>query len=145
MNVGDLALALGVGAARGAKALARAIPGEQQRVVALSEAVARALEQAGHSPLRATLQNGRLQLEDGAADALCSSGLPAPEAAPLLVRECIRVVRDGGRIVLATAAGLVGRGPERALVIGLFMHAGLTDLRQQIVRGTAITSGRVRR
>jgi len=145
MNVDDLALALGVGAARGAKALARAVPGEKQRVAALGEAVARALEQAGHEPLRVPLDQGRVALEDGVADALCGSGLPEAAAALPLLRECARVVRHDGRVILATAAGLVGRGPERALVTALFIHAGLIDVQQQLARGTAITSGRVRR
>jgi hypothetical protein len=146
MNVDDLALALGVGAARGAKALARAVPGEKQRVVALGEAVARALEQAGHEPLRAPLAEGHLALDRGVADALCGSGLPADAAAGLmLLDECARVVRPGGRVILATAAGLVGRGPDRAFVTALFIHAGLTDVQQQLARGTAVTSGLVRR
>jgi hypothetical protein len=145
MNVDDLALALGVGAARGAKALARAVPGEKQRVAALGEAVARALEQAGHEPLRLSLEQGRLSLDDGAADALCGSGLPEATAALPLLRECARVVRHGGPVILATAAGIVGRGPERALVTALFVHAGLIDVQQHLSRGTAITSGRVRR
>jgi hypothetical protein len=146
MNVDDLALALGVGAARGAKALARAVPGAKQRVAALGEAVARALEQAGHEPLRATLAEGRLALDGGVADALCASGLPLePAAALMLIGECARVVRPGGRVILATVAGLVGRGPDRALVTALFIHAGLMDVQQQLARGTAVTSGLVRR
>jgi ubiquinone/menaquinone biosynthesis C-methylase UbiE len=145
MNVDDLALALGVGAARGAKALARAVPGEKRRVVALSDAVARALEQAGHEAVRAELTPGKLALDDAGADALCASGMPDPAAAREVLRECARVVRNGGRVVIATAAGIVGRGPERAIITALFMHAGLTDLQQQMSRGTAITSGRVRR
>ena len=145
MNVDDLALALGVGAARGAKALARAVPGDKQRVTALSEAVARALEQAGHEPVRAQLEHGKLALDDASVDALCASGLPDAAAALPVLRECARVVRDGGRVIIATAAGIVGRGPERAIITALFMHAGLIDLQQQLSRGTAITSGRVRR
>jgi ubiquinone/menaquinone biosynthesis C-methylase UbiE len=145
MNVDDLALALGVGSARGAKALARAVPGSRRRVVALGEAVARALEQAGHEALRTRLERGRLPLEDGAADALCASGLPDADAAPQVLRECARVVRDGGALLLATPAGLVGRGPDRHRLTALFMHVGLIDLQQQLVRGTAITIGRVRR
>src|SRR5947209_5869501 len=77
MNVDDLALALGVGSARGARALARAVGSNGARasndgkltVVALGEAVARALEQAGHVALRARFERGRLALEDGSADA----------------------------------------------------------------------------
>ena len=148
MNVDDLALALGLGAARGARALARSVgPADKgkKRVVALGDAIARALEQAGHEPLRARLERGRIPLDDAAADALCASGLPDPSVAPLLLRECARVVGDGGAILLATSAGIVGRGPERHLLTALFMHAGLVDIQQQLVRGTAITRGRVRR
>jgi SAM-dependent methyltransferase len=145
MNVDDLALALGLGAARGARALARSIGGDPQRVVALGEAIARALAEAGHEPLRTRLERGRLPLEDASVDALCASGLPDPSIAPEVLRECARVVKDGGRVLLATAAGLVGRGPERQVLTALFMHAGLVDIQQQLVRGTAITSGRVRR
>jgi ubiquinone/menaquinone biosynthesis C-methylase UbiE len=145
MNVDDLALALGVGSARGARALARAVRGEKRRVVALGEAVARALEQAGHAVLRARLEGGRLPLDDGAADALCTSGLPDLSVAPALIKECARVVDNGGSIIVATAAGIVGRGPERHVLTALFMHAGLVGVTQQLSRGTAITSGRVRR
>jgi ubiquinone/menaquinone biosynthesis C-methylase UbiE len=145
MNVDDLALALNLGAARGARALARAVGGEQRTVVALGDAVARALEQAGHSVMRARLDHGRLPLEDASADALCASGLPDLSMAPTLLQECTRVVKDGGRVILATAAGLVGRGPERHVLTAMFMHAGLVEIEQQLVRGTAITIGRVRR
>ena len=145
MNVDDLALALGVGSARGARALARAVPGEKRQVVALGEAVARAIEQAGHTVVRARLERGRLSLDDSSADALCTSGLPDLSMAPQLIKECARVVRTGGSVIVATAAGIVGRGPERHVVTAMFMHAGLVGLTQQLVRGTAITSGRVRR
>lgn len=145
MNVDGLAAALGLGAARGARTLAKSIDGERQRVVALGEAIARALAEAGHEPVRARLERGRLPLDDAAADALCASGLPDLSVAPAVLRECARVVKDGGRVLLATAAGIVGRGPERQVLTALFMHAGLIDLEQQLVRGTAITIGRVRR
>lgn len=145
MNVGDLALALNVGAARGARALARAVRGERQRVLALGEAIARALAQAGHEPLRVGLEHGRLAVDDAAADALCASGLPDVTAAPLVLRECARVVRNGGSVLFATAAGIVGRGPDRTVVTAAFMHAGLIDVSQHLSRGTAITVGRVRR
>ena len=153
MNVDDLALALGVGSARGARALARAVGANGARanhdskltVVALGEAVARALEQAGHVAMRARFERGRLPLEDGSADALCTSGLPDLSVAPQLIKECARVVRDGGSIIVATAVGIVGRGPERHVLTAMFMHAGLVGISQQLSRGTALTSGRVRR
>lgn len=145
MNVDDLALALGLGAARGARALARSVGGSGKRVVALGDAIARALEQAGHAPLRARLERGRIALDDGSTDALCASGLPDLAVAPMVLCECARVVADGGAILLATSAGIVGRGPERHLLTALFMHAGLVGVEQQLVRGTAITRGRVRR
>ena len=94
MNVDDLALALGVGSARGARALARAVGrGQKRQVVALGEAVARALEQAGHVAVRARLERGRLPLDDRSADALCASGLPDLSVAPQLLAECARVVK----------------------------------------------------
>jgi ubiquinone/menaquinone biosynthesis C-methylase UbiE len=145
MKVDDLALALGLGAARGARALARAVGGNGQRVVALGEAIARAVEQAGHTPVRVRVEHGQLSLDDANADALCASGLPDRSVAPALLRECARVVKPGGVVMLATSAGIVGRGPERQLLTALFMHAGLVDIEQQLVRGTAITRGRVRR
>jgi ubiquinone/menaquinone biosynthesis C-methylase UbiE len=148
MNVDDLALALNVGSARGARALARAVrPSKdgKRRVVALNDAVARALEQAGHEALRARMERGRIPLDDSAADALCTSGLPDLSVAPQLIKECARVVRDGGSIIVATAAGIVGRGPERHVLTAMFMHAGLVEVTQQLSRGTALTSGRVRR
>ncbi len=145
MNVDDLALALGVGSARGARALARAVPGQKRQVVALGDAVARALEQAGHVAVRVRPERGRLPLEDRSADALCVSGLPDLSVAPQLLAECARVVKDGGSIIVATAAGIVGRGPERHVLTAMFMHAGLVGVTQQLARGTALTSGRVRR
>ncbi|HEX6835679.1 MAG TPA: class I SAM-dependent methyltransferase [Polyangia bacterium] len=148
MNVDDLAVALNVGSARGARALARAVgPASEnkRRVVALGEAVARAVEQAGHEAVRARFERGRLALDDGAADALVTSGLPDLSVAPQLIKECARVVRNGGSVIVATAAGIVGRGPERHVITAMFMHAGLVDLAQQLVRGTALTSGRIRR
>jgi hypothetical protein len=164
MNVDDLALALGVGAARGARAMAKAVSGHKARlpsgeespstvpsaegklrVVALGEAVAKALEEAGHEAMRVRAERSRLPLDDGAADALCASGLPDVSVALLVLNEFVRVVRNGGRILVATSAGLVGRGPERQLLTALFVHAGLVDVEQQLSRGTAITSGRVRR
>jgi ubiquinone/menaquinone biosynthesis C-methylase UbiE len=145
MNVDDLALALGVGAARGARAMARAVGRDKLRVVALGEAVAKALAEAGHEPVRVRAERGRLPLEDGSTDAVCASGLPDLSVAPLVLEEFVRVVRDGGRVLVATPAGIVGRGPERQLLTALFMHAGLIDIEQQLARGTAITSGRIRR
>ena len=145
MNVDDWALALGVGSGRGARALARAVGGDKRQVVALGEAVARAIEQAGHVAVRARLERGRLALDDSSADALCTSGLPDLSVAPQLIKECARVVRDGGSVIVATAAGIVGRGPERHVLTAMFMHAGLVDVTQQLSRGTALTSGRVRR
>jgi hypothetical protein len=145
--IDSVASALGFGSGWGGKALARAV-GDGRRglkVAALSEVVARALEQAGHEPLRATLERNRLPLEDAAADALCASGLPPADVAPLVLAECARVVRSGGRVMIATAAGLARRGPDRTLVCALMLHAGLTDLEQRMSRGTVITSGRVRR
>ena len=124
MNVDDLALALGVGSARGARALARAVGvgARRQRgkrtVVALGDAVARALEQAGHTALRARLERGRLRSTTASADALCTSGLPDLSVAPQLIKECARVVRNGGSVIVATAAGIVGRGPERHVLDG---------------------------
>jgi hypothetical protein len=145
MNADGLALALGLGDARGAKALARAVKGAKQRVVVLSDVVGRALAQAGHAPERANLQHGKLPLEDASADALCASGLGQAVLTSVMVRECARVVRGGGHVHLATSSGIVGRGPDRHLVTALFMHAGLVDIEQQLARGTAITTGRVRR
>ncbi len=142
-----VAAALGFGSGWGSKALARAVSEGKRKakVAALSEPVARALEQAGHEALRATLENGRLSLEDACTDALCASGLPPPEVAAQVLSECARVVRDGGRVLVATTAGLARRGPDRQLVAALFAHAGLVDLEQRMIRGTVITSGRVRR
>ncbi|MCA1662800.1 MAG: methyltransferase domain-containing protein, partial [Myxococcales bacterium] len=153
MNVDDLALALGVGSARGARALARAVgatgvgpPSDAKlTVVTLGDAVARAIEEAGHVALRARFEGGRLPLEDGTADALCTSGLPDLSVAQELIKQCARVVRNGGSVIIATAVGIVGRGPERHVLTAMFMHAGLVGISQQLSRGTALTGGRVRR
>ena len=95
--------------------------------------------------MRARLERGRLALDDASADALCTSGLPDLSVAPQLIKECARVVRNGGTIIVATAAGIVGRGPERHAITAMFMHAGLVDITQQLSRGTALTSGHIRR
>jgi hypothetical protein len=145
MTLQDLAGAFGIGPAWGARSLARSVaPGAKLRVATLAEPVARALGQAGHEPLRAALSAGRVPLDDAAADALCLSGLPATDA-PALLRECSRVVRDGGRVLVATALGRTRRGPDRPEVAALFLHAGLVDVEQRLTRGVVITSGRVRR
>jgi hypothetical protein len=113
--------------------------------VALGEAVAKALEEAGHEAMRVRTERARLPIDDGAADALCASGLPDVSVALLVLNEFVRVVRHDGRVLVATSAGLVGRGPERQMLTALFIHAGMVDVEQQLARGTAITSGRVRR
>jgi hypothetical protein len=140
-----VASALGFGSGWGAKALARNLPGKQLKVAALSESVARALELAGHTVVRASLENQRLALEDESCDALCASGLPPPEQAHGILRECARVVRSGGLVVLATPYGLARRGPERHRVSALFLHAGLVEITQRMSSGIVLTSGRVRR
>jgi hypothetical protein len=145
----SLAAALGLGAARGSKALARATArlGKGRRVVALSEPIARALEAEGQEAVRAAFTDGRLTLADGHGDALCGSGLPEADVAGALtmLRECARVVKHGGLVLVATGSGLTGRGAERSLVTALLLHAGLEDLEQRLQRGSAISSGRVRR
>ena len=138
-----VASALGLGSGWGAKALARSLGQAKLRVAALSEPVARALEAQGHEPVRVQLENGRLGLDDGAVDALCASGLPPPEAAPGILRECGRVVKGGGRVLFATPYGLTRRGPERHTVMAIFLHAGLTALRQRMSRGIVLTDGTV--
>jgi hypothetical protein len=153
MTLGDLALALGLGEGRGAKALARTLSRARaaQRTVALSDPIARALELEGHHPTRTSFRDGRLELEDGTAEALCGSGLPALlggsdiAAALRTMAECIRVVKDGGQVLVATPRGLGGRGPERPHITALFFHAGLVDLEQHTSGRTIVTSGRVRR
>jgi ubiquinone/menaquinone biosynthesis C-methylase UbiE len=141
--IDQVASALGFGSGWGAKALARAVGGEQRRVVALSEPLARALEHAGHQVVRAQLENGRLALDDGAADALCASGLPPTEVAAQVLAECARVVRPGGRVLVATPAGLTRRGPPRHVVCAAFLHAGLLGLEQRLTRGILVTAGTV--
>ena len=140
-----VATALGFGSGLGAKALARLVPGKGACVAALSEPVARALEQAGHAPRRVALEGGRLALDDAGCDALCASGLPPVEVGATVLTECARVVKDGGRVHLATPAGLTRRGPERQQLCALFLHAGLMDIEQRLQRGVVVTSGRVRR
>jgi SAM-dependent methyltransferase len=139
--------ALGIGSAWGGRALARAVTreGKPLRVVALAEGIARALEHAGHVSLLTRIENGRLPLDDAATDALCLSGFPEVDDPTRVVRECARVVRPGGRVLLATPAGLARRGPDRHLVTAVLLHAGLVDLEQRAQRSIVITSGRVRR
>jgi hypothetical protein len=131
-----LADALGLS---GAKALARSVRGEKQRVIALDDAVARALEQAGHLPLAAHLENGKLLHDGDPADALCLSDAPED---PALLRECARAVRPGGRVLVATGMSAVRRDRQR--IMSLLLHAGLVDLEQRWSRGVLLSSGRVR-
>jgi ubiquinone/menaquinone biosynthesis C-methylase UbiE len=139
-----VASALGFGSGWGGKALARTLGKEKVRVAALSEPVARAIEQAGHEAVRVEAQNGRLPLDDRSCDALCASGLPPTDVAPAVLRECARVVKPGGRVLIATPYGITRRGPERHVVTAMFLHASLTDVTQKMSRGIVITSGLVR-
>lgn len=145
--IDGLASALGFGAGWGAKALARQVGAgaDKRRVATPSEPVRRALEQAGHEALLAPVLSGRVQLDDAAAEALCASGLPEDDTAVALVAEYARVVAAGGQVLVATAAGLARRGPERHRVCAAFLHAGLVGIEQRLSRGTVITSGHVRR
>jgi hypothetical protein len=145
MTLVDLVGALGFGPAWGARGLARAMGRERKlRIAALADPVIRALGRAGHEAMRAPLAGGRLGLDDGAADAVCISGLPS-QGAPALLGECARVVKQGGSVLVATALGKSRRGPDRHVVAALFLHAGLVEIQQQLARGVVITSGRVRR
>jgi SAM-dependent methyltransferase len=144
-SLDSIASALGFGSGWGAKAMARALGEGKLKVAALSDPVARALEQAGHEPFLVEPKNGRLPLEDAAVDALCCSGLPPPETAPQLLAEFARVVKSGGRVIVATAGGLARRGPQRPLIAALLLHAGIVDLDQRMSRGVVLSSGRVRR
>jgi hypothetical protein len=136
-----IAGSLGIGGAGSAKAMLRALLGAKLRVAALSPQVARALEAAGHTAVPIELTNGRLQLDDGATDALCMPGLPPVEMAPQVLGECARVVRPGGHVLCATSGGLTGRGPARQIVAAVFLHAGLMELDQRMWRGTVVTRG----
>jgi hypothetical protein len=140
-----VASALGLGSGWGAKAMARSLRTGEKRVASLSEPVGRALEQAGREVVRTTLDHGRIALDDGVVDALCVSGLPPVDVAPAILRECARVVRQGGRVLFATPYGITRRGPERHLITALFLHAGLTELRQRMSRGIVLTDGSVLR
>jgi ubiquinone/menaquinone biosynthesis C-methylase UbiE len=139
-----VASARGFGSGWGSKALARSLGTGKLRVAALSEPVARAIEQAGHTVDRIELTNGRLPLDDGTCDALCASGLPPAEVAPAVLRELARVVRRDGRLLIATPYGLTRRGPDRHLVTALFVHAALSEITQRMSRGIVLTSGVVR-
>jgi ubiquinone/menaquinone biosynthesis C-methylase UbiE len=134
------------GAGRGARAMAKAVGAASEtkkRVVVFGDAVAKAVEESGHEPVRAAPESGRLALDDASVDALCASGLPDREITTEVLKECARVVKPSGRVILATANGLVGRGPERHVLTALFLHAGLVDIEQRLSRGTAITLGKV--
>ena len=139
-----VASALGFGSGWVATALARALGTNKLKVAALSEPVARALDQAGHTVERVQLTNGRLALDDGACDALCASGLPPADVAVDVLRECARVVHPGGRVLIATPYGLTRRGPERDVVTSLFLHAFLVGITQRMSRGIVLTVGSVR-
>jgi len=148
MTIGGIASALGIGASFGKKSLARelarrAAGANDLAVAALNGPLASALTDAGHRGEEVALVDGRIDRPSAGFDALVASGLPPVEVAPALLGEWARVVRPGG-LVLAATGGIGGRGPSRATVAALFLHAGLVDLEQRTARGIVVTSGRVR-
>jgi ubiquinone/menaquinone biosynthesis C-methylase UbiE len=141
---GAISLGLGLGTARGAKALARAIrqrPGHI-RVATFSESVARALTRQKMEPLRVELAEGRIRLDDGAADALCGTGLLISVAALPIIVECARVVKSEGYVLIAHAPSLRRRTRERLLLASLMLHAGLREIEQTQDGATIVTVGR---
>jgi SAM-dependent methyltransferase len=147
--IDGIASALGLGGASfGKRALARELnrrAGEAKElaVAALNGPLANAMTDAGHRGEAIDFVDGRIERPSGGFDALVASGLPPVEVAPALLGEWARVVRPGG-LVLAATGGLGGRGPARATVAALFLHAGLVDVEQRTARGIVVTSARVR-
>jgi SAM-dependent methyltransferase len=151
--------ALGLGAARVARAMADEIQrtlGRPSRVLALGEALGRALHQAGlpvivvvsaprrrkTGPPQLVATTSALPFADGAVDALCAAGLPA-EGLPAL-RECARVVRPDGLVAIATAAtALVRKVAPPEVMAAHMLHLHLVDIEQSEVGVTLLTSARV--
>jgi hypothetical protein len=140
MSLGRVASALGIGATTRAFARALSADGRPLTVVALSRRLERALSRAGHKVTRLE-PTGPLELVDRAADALCADSLSSNDAAAA-IGEWMRVVRDRGRVLIATSAS--SRRQPRHYVCALFLHAGLRDVEQTLAGGIVITSGRVR-
>jgi hypothetical protein len=145
MTLSDIAGVFGVGPGWGARVMVRMLGSGPLEVIALSESIARAAERAGHRAIRASLRHGQLDTEDACADALCAAGLGSKQITVEVVRRLARAVRPGGRVLLATSAGLARRGPERHVLAALFMHAGLVRIQQRMSRGLIVTSGQVHR
>ena len=124
MTIGGIIEALGLGAAREAKLLVGRLTGEGMAVATLDDAIARALERAGH---RVVTEGAQMGLS-----------LPLPEdgaAAVERLTQLARAVHPGGEVILLG-------GSDRARDGGLMLRAGLSSLRQFSEGGIVLTSGR---
>ena len=84
-----------------------------------------------------------LPFADGSLDAVCLAGLPSSES--VVLRECVRAVRDGGMVALAAnGSALLRRMAPPDTLAALMLHATLVDIEQRFVGGAWLTMGSVR-
>jgi len=120
--LGAILEALGLGAAREARQLVERLPEPALAVATLDEAIARALEKAGH------------RTSVGGADAALSLALPDGEAGYERLRRIVHQTRPGGLVIVAG-------GADRARDAGLLLRVGLTALRQVVDGGAVFSCG----
>jgi hypothetical protein len=125
MNLGRVLEAVGLGAARDARLLVARLPQAGMTVATRDEAIVRALQRGKHQHA-ATLE----------ADAALALVVPEGEEGLLFIEQLMTTTRAGGIVGVAHA--------ERERIAGLFLRAGLEQLRQDNEGGTILTTGRVR-
>ena len=136
MTLAGIMEGLGLGAARDAKRLVANLRGDGLRVATAHDTIGRALLKARHQPVA---------VQEGAeADAALALGLPDGDEAASALEALIAATRSGAPVAVLTPSGL-GQEGERARVAGLFLRAGLVNLRQDDERGLPVTHGVVAR
>lgn len=149
----------GLGSKRVARLLAEKLEqtiGRPKRVLAVGDGLGRALSAAGLPVMSIGRPGGRrrqgmlqmassltsLPLEAGSLDAVCMVGIPS-EGLPAL-RECARVVRQGGLLaMIAASPALMQRSSSRETMAAIMLHASLVEIEQRQLGSTWITLGRV--
>jgi hypothetical protein len=137
MTLAGVLSALGLGAARAARALVARLPAGPLAVAAVDEEVVRALEKAGHRAIAADRPPSGER-----ADAALALGLPEGDEALLVLERLLRATRPGGSVLIGRTAP---RAESRARIAGLMLRAGLVAPRQDVDDGNVVTTGEVPR